>query len=166
MISRSLHRIGAALIAIPVALSGCDRETRDTDIRIITVSEAKNLFDRVNRGETGAALFLDPRPAAEFDRGHIPNARNFTLAQIKPTARIDPRIDRFSNLVVYGDNPASATARGLTKRLIAVGYDDVRFFAGGLEEWSGRGYPVDKVSDSTEESGSSARPAQETPATP
>jgi 3-mercaptopyruvate sulfurtransferase SseA len=162
-VARCLGYVCAAL-AMSLAVSGCNRETRDTDIRIISVSEAKNLFDRVNRGEPGIALFLDPRPAAEFNTGHIPGARNFTLAQIKPTARVDPRIDRFKNLVVYGDNPASATARGLTKRLIAVGYDDVRFFAGGIEEWAGRGYPVSTVP--TPEPEGTDRPDQDAPASP
>ena len=89
-------------------------------------------------------LFIDPRPAKEFRVGHIPGARNLTLANVKLGSKPDPRIERFSTLVVYGDNPASATARGLSKRLIEVGYNGVKFFAGGLEEWRERNYPVEE----------------------
>jgi rhodanese-related sulfurtransferase len=132
------------LILVTLACGACERQTRDTDIKFITITEAKTLFDRVQRGESGAAIFLDPRPAAEFAAAHIPGARNITLAHVKPTSKVDPRIQQFSNLVVYGNNPASATARGLTKRLIAVGYRDVRCFAEGIEKWRERGYPLEE----------------------
>jgi len=141
-------RILVLCLAIGGLLSGCDRSTRDTDIKFISVSEAKTLFDRAQRGESGVAIFLDPRPAKEFDAGHIPGARHLTLAQVKPTSTPDPRIMKYSNLVVYGNDPASATARGLTKRLIEVRYGDVRFFAGGLEEWNQRNYPLERAETS------------------
>jgi rhodanese-related sulfurtransferase len=141
-----MHRLAALFTGVTLALTlgACERTTRDTDIKFISVTEAKTLFNRVQRGETAAAIFLDPRPAAEFAAGHIPGARNLTLANVKPTAKVDPRLQQFSNLVVYANNPASATARGLTKRLIAVGYGDVRCFAEGLEKWKERGYPVEE----------------------
>lgn len=111
----------------------------------MSVSEAKNLFDRVNRGESTAAAFIDPRPVKEFAASHIPGARNLTLPQVKPKSKPDPRLLEYAVLIVYGDDPASATARGMTKRLIEVGYDKIRFFAGGLEDWNQRNYPLDKA---------------------
>ncbi len=135
--------LSIAIFAVCAGAGGCERTTKDTDIKFISVSETKNLFDRVQRGESTAAVFLDPRPGTEFAEGHIPGARNLTLAQVKPKAKVDPRIERFNNLVVYGTDPASATARGLSKRLIAVGYGDVKFFAGGLKDWKERGYPIE-----------------------
>lgn len=140
-----MTRLAAWLTAALSAclLSGCDVATRDTDIKFISITEAKTLFDRVQKGDSATAVFLDPRPAVEFSEGHIPGARNITLATIKPASKVDPRLQRFANLVIYGNDPASATARGLTKRLIAVGYGDVRCFAGGLEEWKQRGYPIE-----------------------
>ena len=143
--SKPRHRagfIGRLLLwmLIPALSVACERTTRDTDIKYISVSESKALFDRTQRGETGIALFIDPRPAKQFDAGHIPGARNLTLPQVKPKSKPDPRIEKYTNLIVYGNDPASATARGMTKRLLEVGYDGVRFFAGGLEEWNERNY--------------------------
>jgi rhodanese-related sulfurtransferase len=123
---------------------GCERTTKDTDIRFISLPEAKALFDKTQRGEASAALFVDPRPAKAFAAGHIPGARNLILPQVKPKSKTDPRIIQYGMLVVYGDNPASPTGRGMTKRLIEVGYTSVRFFAGGLEDWNSRNYPLDK----------------------
>jgi rhodanese-related sulfurtransferase len=157
----------AALLALSLAaLPACERTTRDTDIKFMSVSEAKNLFDRVNRGETTAAAFIDPRPAKEFTASHIPGARNLTLPQVKPKSKPDPRLMEFSVLIVYGNDPASATARGMTKRLIEVGYDKIRFFAGGLKDWNQRNYPLDKAAATTppRSSPSNPDPAAATPA--
>ncbi len=131
-----------AFAATPPA---CERTTRDTDIKFMSVSEAKNLFDRISRGDATAAMFIDPRPAKEFAASHIPGARNLTLPQVKPKSKPDPRLMEYTFLIVYGNDPASATARGMTKRLIEVGYDKVRFFAGGLEDWNQRNYPLNKA---------------------
>lgn len=143
--SRPRFGIFVLLSTLAAALPACERTTRDTDIKFISVSEAKNLFDRVNRGETKAAMFIDPRPAKEFAASHIPGARNLTLPQVKPKSKPDPRLMEYSVLIVYGNDPASATARGMTKRLIEVGYEKIRFFAGGLEDWNQRTYPLDKA---------------------
>jgi rhodanese-related sulfurtransferase len=130
--------LGTAIVAL-----GCERETRDTDIKVISIGETKALWDRSQRESGELVIFLDPRPTKEFAVEHIPTARNLQLPQAPMKGERDPRIERYSNIVVYGNNPGSATARGLVKRLLALGYKGIRFFAGGLEEWNGRGYPVD-----------------------
>jgi rhodanese-related sulfurtransferase len=123
----------------------CERTTRDTDIRFFSVSESKVYFDRVARGDSKAALFVDPRPAKAYAASHIPGSRNLTLPQVKVKSKPDPHLNDYEMLIVYGDDPASATARGMTKRLLEVGYANVRFFAGGLEDWNNRNYPLDKA---------------------
>lgn len=131
---------GAWLIA---AAGGCERTTKDTDIKLIRVAEVKSLVDKQARGEGDLVLLIDPRPKKYYDTVHIPGARNLTLPQVEPKAKVDPVIDKYRTLIVYGDDPASAEARGMTKRLMAVGYSGVRFFAGGLWEWNLRGYAVE-----------------------
>ena len=140
--ARSMIMMLAA--AIPVwGLIGCDRETRDTDIKLVSVGEVKSLWDRRQRGSETAALLVDPRPAKAFAASRISGARNVPLPHIDPKGDRDPLIERFDNIVVYGDDPGSATARGMAKRLLAVGYKHIRFFAGGLKEWKARGYPTE-----------------------
>jgi 3-mercaptopyruvate sulfurtransferase SseA len=140
--ARSPFLMLAAVLSVWV-LSGCERETRDTDIKLVSVGEVKALWDRKARGSEFAVLFVDPRPAKAFNAGHITGARNLPLPHIDPKGDRDPMIERFDNIVVYGDDPGSATARGMTKRLLAVGYKHIRFFAGGLEQWKARGYPTE-----------------------
>lgn len=143
---RNRRQICVLVVGVMALVSlGCERTTKDTDIRFFSVSESKVIFDRVAGGDTKAALFIDPRPAKAYAASHIPGSRNLTLPQVKPKSKPDPRINEYGVLIVYGDNPASATARGMTKRLLEVGYGSVRFFAGGLEEWERRNYPLEKA---------------------
>jgi 3-mercaptopyruvate sulfurtransferase SseA len=131
------------LAALTLCATGCQRETRDTDIKLVRIADVKSMIDRQARSGGDLIVLIDPRPAKYYAEAHIPGARNITLPQVEPKAKVDPAIKRFGTIVVYGDNPASAEGRGMTKRLMAVGYDGVRFFAGGLQEWTARGYPVE-----------------------
>ena len=102
-----------ALAAGSCLLFGCPKEVRDTDIKVVSVGQVKALWDRQQRGDQTAVYIIDPRPAKAFNAEHIPGARNITLPKIDPKADRDPVIQRFENIVVYGDDPGSATARGM-----------------------------------------------------
>jgi rhodanese-related sulfurtransferase len=129
-----------AILAVIAALAGCENTTRDTDIRPVRLSELRTLLDRERAGDRNVILLIDPRPEKRFAEGHIPGARNIRLPQIDPKRDRDPFIESHEQIVVYGDDPASASARGMVKRLLASGYKRVRLYAGGLGEWVSRGY--------------------------
>jgi 3-mercaptopyruvate sulfurtransferase SseA len=146
-------RAAAGLAAAVAVLTGggmfggCERKTRDTDIKIISLSEMKLLLDRdATRGRGGGEIVLvDPRPTKAYQAGHIPGARNIQLPQINPKGSGDPSLARHKHIVVYGDDPGSAVARGMTKRLMAVGHRGVRLYAGGMREWRSRGLEMATV---------------------
>ncbi len=123
-------------------MSGCERTTRDTDIRLISVSEVKHLVDQRDRGNADAVILIDPRPRKYFDQARLPGARHLILPDVPVRGTTDPSVSRYGTIVVYGDDPASAIARGMTKRMMQVGYRGVRLFAGGVKEWTDRGYPT------------------------
>ncbi len=148
--------------AVPVwGLIGCERETRDSDIKLVSVGDVKTLWDREQRGPETTVLIMDPRPAKAFAASHISGARNLPLPRIDPKADRDPLIERYDNIVVYGDDPGSATARGMAKRLLAVGYKHIRFFAGGLKEWKARGYPTEDAPPAASDQSKASEPAPE-----
>ncbi|GIW74061.1 MAG: hypothetical protein KatS3mg103_0583 [Phycisphaerales bacterium] len=45
--------------------------------------------------------------------------------------------------MVYAEGPGSVTSRAMTKRLLVLGYDQARLFAGGLVEWADAGFPIE-----------------------
>jgi rhodanese-related sulfurtransferase len=90
-----------------------------------------------------AVVLLDPRPKAEYEAEHIEGAWNLTLPMVPAGRAPEARLNSFDSIVVYGNNPGSATAKGLCKRLIANRYSpDIYLFAGGLEEWKAQGGKV------------------------
>lgn len=125
------------LSALVAGLVGCDKHITDKDIEFTSLAEVKRLSDLVTSRDPRAALIIDPRPYAAFEASRIPGAVSIDLPGVDPNDEPDPAMEGFGQIIVYGDNPGSAPARAMTKRLLAVGYDDVYLFPGGLEEWNG-----------------------------
>lgn len=137
--------LGAALCAGLVLLGGCESGTTDRDIKPLTGGDALRLYESAARSpRKRVVLFVDPRSPEEFSAGHIKDARNLLLSEVPLNAPRNPDIAAYGTIVVYGNNPASFVAKGVTKRLIANGYDGVKFFPGGLAEWVQIGGPVEK----------------------
>lgn len=99
--------------------------------RLVTLSQQKNRDDIV--------LLVDSRPQQDFAKGHLPGARNIQLSAINTKDPVDKTIDRYKNIVVYGYDPGSDSARGMTKRLVSAGYDNVVFYPGGVYNWVATG---------------------------
>jgi rhodanese-related sulfurtransferase len=138
------RRIGAFFILgiLAVFLGACANSVtdRDVDKHMVSVGEVRRLMDlsqRKNRDDI--ILLVDPRPEADFAKGHLPGARNVQLSAIKTKGPVDKSIDRYKNIIVYGYDPASAAARGMTKRLMGGGYDGVAFYSGGIYQWTATG---------------------------
>jgi rhodanese-related sulfurtransferase len=137
-----LAALGFALVLL-MALGGCGGGVSDKDIKRVSLGEVRSL---VERGQTNpnTVLLVDPRPPSQYAAGHIAGARSMELPPMdqKRLGR-DPALAAYQTIVVYGNDPASAIAVAMTKRLMALEYDGVRLFAGGLKEWTERGLPVE-----------------------
>lgn len=132
------------------ALSGCARrDVSDSRIDVITLSEALAYHERASRADP-EVLFIDARRSVIYDEGHIRGARNLRPNDVDLRAGTDPRLEAKEALVVYGQDPGSAVARAMSKRLIEAGYNTmlrrrVKFYAGGFNEWQATGLPVDRT---------------------
>jgi rhodanese-related sulfurtransferase len=130
----------AGSVLVGSVLVGC--EISDKDIEYIRAAELRQLTVKAE-SDASALLLVDPRSPTAFERARIAGAINMELRPDMVERGVDPRLAGYDNIVVYGDNPGSVSARGMTKRLMAVGYDDVRLFAGGLDEWRAMQYPIE-----------------------
>lgn len=133
--------MGGAAVGLGMGLVGC-QEVDDSDIVYVGVAEVRQLQVEAEK-DPKVVLLVDPRSEESFARGHLPGAMRMELRDDMKDRGVDPRLEHYKNIVVYGDNPGSSAARGMTKRLMFIGYDEVRLFAGGLEEWQGLNYPVE-----------------------
>jgi len=121
---------------------GCEKDTRDSDIVNVKLAEVSELVKDAE-GKPLALLLIDPRTQTEFEEGHIPGARNLLLTRFDGEKGRDPRIASFGETIVYGEDPSSPVARAVAKRMLAMEYKDIRFFAGGLNEWKAANLPIE-----------------------
>jgi rhodanese-related sulfurtransferase len=126
-----------AAACLLLTLTGCGSSISDKDVdkHQVSVGEVKRLLDlQQKKGKENVVVLIDPRPEAEFAKAHIPGAKNLQLSQIKPKQKRRD-LEEFKNLIVYGADPASASARAMVKRLMTNEYDNVALMAGGLYQW-------------------------------
>jgi rhodanese-related sulfurtransferase len=54
-------------------------------------------------------------------------------------------LPRNTEIVVYCGGPNCPMSRLAAEKLIKLGYDNVRAYEGGLEEWKAAGFPIEKA---------------------
>lgn len=104
----------------------------------VSLAEMKRLYD------AGTSYIIDARDPAEYDEGHIPGAINV------PYDRLPEYLDMLSaeapmdgDVIVYCRGPSCDFSDQLATELKILGYQHVRVFSGGWEQWSSAGYPVE-----------------------
>ena len=89
----------------------------------------------------GGAVVLDVRAAAQFDKGHILDARNAPASELDAAA---PSLEKFKDtpVIVYCDNGMSSAKIAQTLR--AKGFAKAMNLRGGLAAWRQENLPVMK----------------------
>jgi rhodanese-related sulfurtransferase len=94
-------------------------------------------------------ILVEALGAAYYDDAHLPGAVNIPPGQVD---RLAPVLipDRRSRIVVYcGGGFDSSLIAG--RRLLQLGYADVRIYEGGKEDWVENGLPVDRSGNGARE---------------
>lgn len=89
-------------------------------------------------------VLLDVVPGEYFEEKHIPGACCACVYEVVFLDRVRevvPAAER--EIVVYGSSSRSRASAVAAAKLAAAGYRNVVDFAGGLEEWEARGYPME-----------------------
>ncbi len=121
---------------------GCSGKVNDADIVHADLPAVRRLTES---GKERNALFVDARSSEAFAEGHIPGAVNVHLTDLPADgSRLPANLSRYNNLVVYGDNPGSASARALAKRLMTAGHKGVYWYEGGVADWKRSGRELEK----------------------
>lgn len=152
-------RIAKCLFLLMICLAaglfgGCHDTVNDDSIQFATLTQTRALL----QDKPGVARAIDVRTAKDYGEAHIPNALNLDLALVSENKdSIDPALARYKNVIVYGQDPGSSTARAMAKRLMRAGHNGVLMFSGGMAEWIGAGLKTD---------GTGVKPAPAAPAAP
>ncbi len=87
------------------------------------------------------ALVVDLRPIAEFEKGHIPGAKNVQVSQFDPENRQLAAAKGLPVVLVCKAGQASGDA---AKRLRKAGFERVFVLDGGIGAWQQAGLPLAK----------------------
>ncbi len=91
------------------------------------------------------ALFVDARPASEYDELHVAGAVNLPPDAWDRLASPPLPADKGHPILVYCSQESCDDALKLARRLREAGYTRVMAYLGGFREWDEAGYPVDIV---------------------
>lgn len=86
-------------------------------------------------------VVVDVRKPEEYAAGHIPGAINIFLPSIQAG---DARLSDAVKVIVYGQGPLDPLPRAAAKRMLALGYQGVDVYIGGIEYWQRAGKPIVK----------------------
>lgn len=134
------------MVGVLGLVAGCvgPRKVSDKDIKAVSMAQVLSLVETQEReADERVLLLIDARTAAKYAAGHLPGAEHHLLSAFDPSKKRDKRLDSYDKIVVYADNPGSASAKGIVKRMLALRYDDVRLFAGGYDQWTRSGLDVE-----------------------
>lgn len=103
----------------------------------------EELWAKLERGER--LVLVDALPPISFAHSHLPGAINVPPERVDP-AWVERRIpDRGIEIVVYCANEDCESSVDTAAALMALGYANVRHYAGGKDEWRRRGLPLERA---------------------
>jgi rhodanese-related sulfurtransferase len=100
----------------------------------------ERLWEMIESGEE--FVLVDALSPISYAASHLPGAINVPPDSVDARAeRRIPSLD--AEVVVYCANPGCESSVEVAERLLALGYRNVRHFAGGKREWAEAGLPFE-----------------------
>ena len=104
---------------------------------------ADELLAKIERADD--FILVDALAPMIYAHSHLPGAINLPPAAVdalRCTKRI-PSLE--TEIVVYCANPDCDDSVATAQKLMALGYTNVRHYAGGKDEWNARGLPLERA---------------------
>jgi rhodanese-related sulfurtransferase len=100
----------------------------------ISANELKNKLDQGEPIQLVAAL-----DQYEYLAGHIPGSIYFENPREAASS-----LDKNAEIVVYCSGPSCASGPVAAQYFMRSGFEKVRLYSGGLEQWDEAGFPLEK----------------------
>jgi rhodanese-related sulfurtransferase len=95
--------------------------------------------------DAGTTILVDARSESEFNEGHIPGALNIPYESFTEYfQQLTDLVPLESAVVCYCRSVTCDLSDHLAQELRLMGYENVRLYRGGWDEWQEAGYPADK----------------------
>jgi rhodanese-related sulfurtransferase len=129
---------GMAMVLVLVGLGGCGApaKTSDKDLQTLDYTQVRDML----AGTKSRTVLVDVRSPAKYRQGHIPGSMNVPVQEI---VEQDPRFAEVDNIIVYASGWTDYLSSAAAKKMVALGYQNVHDFRGGLEMWQSYGGRVE-----------------------
>ena len=123
-------------------LGGCSIGLSDNSLSYLT-PEGVSILLKEGTGtfldSDAEVVIVDPRPTWSYDHGHIPGAINIPFGQLNVLVW---KLEGADVIVVSGETYEDSVAIAMSKRLIKLGFSNVKTLQGGLTGWEDAGHEV------------------------
>jgi len=123
----------AGFVAVALALLVTEFMRRGQGFKILSPNEAVAFIN-----QNGAAI-VDISPAADFNKGHILDARNISLSRLKDP---DKDVAKLVSKPLLVTCKTGQTAGQAAAALIKQGAENVAVLRGGMAQWVSDNFPV------------------------
>ena len=114
------------------------RQKQFQGVKTVNLAQAYALFQQ------GQALFVDARPADEFNELHVPKSLNIPPDLVAAgVAEKVADLARDREIVVYCGQANCDLALKVAEKLQTLGFTRVTAYVGGFRAWDEAGYPAD-----------------------
>ncbi len=101
-----------------------------TDIPLLNAADAESLWRQPS------TIFLDVRPAPDYEFGHVKGALSLPLEELDDRfSRLKPQLERAQAIVVYCKNSDCGKSYWSALHLRKQGFKQVRIYPNGWYEW-------------------------------
>jgi rhodanese-related sulfurtransferase len=116
-------------------------KTATTPAEAVKAIDRRALKDKIDRRES--FVLLETLSPEHFQHVHLPGARNAPPDRVKELASVlIPNKD--TEVVTYCAGPRCTASADAARALASLGYTNVRHYAGGKQEWTAAGLPVER----------------------
>jgi rhodanese-related sulfurtransferase len=92
--------------------------------------------------DAGTLTLVDALPESYYSQQHLPGALNLVADEVDTrAARLLP--DKNAAIVTYCSNPACPNSGQVASKLERLGYNNVRKYADGIQDWVESGLPTE-----------------------
>ena len=113
--------------------------TTEPNVKTVSTGELRDLLSNKRPIE-----FWNVLTDQYFKGENISGSRRVPLDKVGSEVR-STNLPKSTEIVVYCGGPECPMSRMAVEKLIKFGYDNVRAYEGGLEEWKAAGFATEKV---------------------
>lgn len=116
-------------------------QTATTPGVAVKAIDRQKLKDKIDRHES--FVLLETLSPEHFQHAHLPGARNAPPDRVKELAPVLIP-NKGTEVVTYCAGPTCKASADAARELAVLGYTNVRHYAGGKQDWTAAGLPVER----------------------